>query len=245
MELTIIDDIRGRLLTDARYFYQQKWMVGTAGNLSAKLTDGSFWITASGKSKGELSLDDFVRIHLDGKVETPTPNLQPSAETAIHQLIYRLFPDSQACYHIHSIENNLVSRFVEGNILSLPPLEMLKGLGVWQENPNCIIEIFTNHLEVSRIAAEIEKRFTLTQPQIPALLIRDHGVTVWAASPKAARNYIELIEYIFRYMVGAGRLGMWFDCAVIEFRLRSTTSESRFTNREMRENNYWQLSTVN
>ena len=208
MELIIIDDPRKRLITDARYFYQQGWMVGTAGNLSAKLADGSFWITASGKSKGELSLEDFVRIHPDGKVEKSATNLQPSAETAIHQLIYRLFPNSQACYHVHSIENNLVSRFVEGNVLPLPPLEMLKGLGIRQENPNCIIEIFTNHLEVSHIAAEIEKRFTLTSPQIPALLIRDHGVTVWAASPEAARNYIELIEYIFRYMVAAARLGI-------------------------------------
>lgn len=208
MDLNITDDPRQQLMADARYFYQQAWMVGTAGNLSARLADGSFWITASGKSKGELSLDDFVRIHPDGKVETPTPNLQPSAETAIHQLIYRLFPDSQACYHVHSIENNLVSRFVERDVLPLPPLEMLKGLGVWQDNPNCMIEIFTNHLQVSRIAADIEKRFTVTPPHIPAILIRDHGVTVWAASPKVARNYIELIEYIFRYIVGVGKLGM-------------------------------------
>lgn len=208
MELTIIDDPRKQLIADASYFYQQGWMVGTAGNLSARLADGSFWITASGKSKGKLSLNDFVRIYPDGKVETSAPNLQPSAETAIHQLLYRLFPDSQACYHLHSIEGNLVSRFVEGDALPLPPLEMLKGLGVWQEKPNCPIEIFANHLQVSHIAADIEQRFTITPPQIPALLIRDHGVTVWAASPEAARNHIELIEYIFRYMVAAVRLGM-------------------------------------
>ncbi|MEJ1932635.1 methylthioribulose 1-phosphate dehydratase [Nostoc sp. NIES-2111] len=208
MTSSIIEDPRGQMMTDAHYFYQQGWMVGTAGNLSARLADGSFWITASGKSKGKLSLDDFVCIASDGKVKTSAANLQPSAETAIHQLIYRLFPESQACYHVHSIENNLVSRFVEGDALTLPPLEMLKGLGVCQENPNCSIEIFANHLQVSSIAADIEKRFSITSPQIPALLIRDHGVTVWAASSETARNYVELIEYIFCYMVAAVRLGI-------------------------------------
>nr|AQX77680.1 NocA [Nodularia sp. HBU26] len=199
-------DPRLQLIATARDFYQQGWMLGTAGNLSARLPDGSFWITASGKSKGELLLSDFVRIAPDGKLEASASNLQPSAETSIHQLIYRLFPESQVCYHIHSIEGNLVSRLVAGDSLPLPPLEMLKGLGIGQENPCCVMPIFTNHLEVSQIAADIENRFAVTPPQIPALLIRDHGVTVWAASGEASRNYIELLEYIFRYMVVASRL---------------------------------------
>lgn len=206
MNSLTIADPRSQLIATARYFYQQGWMLGTAGNLSVRLPDGSFWITASGKSKGELLLSDFVRIAPDGKVEASASNLRPSAETSIHQLLYRLFPESQACYHIHSIECNLVSRLVTGDSLPLPPLEMLKGLGVWQENPFHVIPIFTNHLEVSQIAVDIEKRFAVTPPQIPALLIRDHGVTVWAASGEASRNYIELLEYIFRYMVVASRL---------------------------------------
>ncbi|MBD2450987.1 methylthioribulose 1-phosphate dehydratase [Nostoc sp. FACHB-152] len=203
-----IADPREQLIATARYFYQQGWMVGTAGNLSARLSDGSFWITASGKSKGELLLNDFVRITPDGKVEASATQVLPSAETAIHQLIYRLFPESQACYHIHSIESNLVSRFVEGEALALPGLEMLKGLGVWQENPCCVIPIFVNHLQVAQIAVDIEQRFAVTTPQISALLIRDHGLTVWASSLEAARNYIELLDYIFRYMVAALELGI-------------------------------------
>jgi methylthioribulose-1-phosphate dehydratase len=195
---------RLELISTARYFYQQGWMVGTAGNLSARLPDDSFWITASGRAKGELELGDFVRIHSNGQVEELSPDLKPSAETAIHQVIYTLFPEAMSCYHVHSVEANLVSRFVQGNNLPLPSLEMLKGLG-WQDNADCHMPIFTNHLQVSRIAEEIKERFTTTPPQLPALLIRDHGVTVWASSAKTARNYIELVEYIFRYMVAARR----------------------------------------
>lgn len=205
-----IADPRFELIDAARYFYRQDWMVGTAGNLSARLADDSFWITASGKAKGELSTNDFVRVALDGTVlERASTQIKPSAETIIHQAIYSLFPATQACYHVHSIEANLASHFTNKDYLSLPPLEMIKGLGVWEETPQVAISVFENHLEVSQIAAEISDRFSTTIPQISALLIRNHGVTVWANSLASARNYIELIEYIFRYMVAARQVGIF------------------------------------
>lgn len=81
-------DPRLELITTARHFYQQGWMLGTAGNLSVRFPDGSFWITASGKSKGELLPTDFIGIYPDGRVEKSSPELKPSAETAIHQVVY-------------------------------------------------------------------------------------------------------------------------------------------------------------
>ncbi|MBD2183453.1 methylthioribulose 1-phosphate dehydratase [Aerosakkonema funiforme] len=204
-------DPRSDLIAAATQFYKQGWMVGTAGNLSARLPDGSFWITASGKSKGELQISDFIRVGNDGKIlERSHSDLKPSAETEIHQVIYQLFLEAEACYHVHSIEANLVSRFVEGDNLPLPPLEMLKGLGIKAENPSCFIPIFANHLDVGKIATEICDRFYIYPPQIPALLLRDHGVTVWANSTETARNYIELVEYIFRYMVVACQVNIQY-----------------------------------
>ncbi len=202
-------DPRLTLISTAGHFYQLGWMVGTAGNLSTRMPDGSFWITASGRNKGQLSLDDFIRISPDGTViEQPVPDARPSAETSIHQAIYSLFSEAQACYHVHSIEANLVSNFTTGDSLPLPPLEMLKGFGVWEENPKVVMPVFANHLEVPQIARDIEERFKAAPPSINALLIRNHGVTVWASSPEVARNSLELAEYIFRYMVAARNAGI-------------------------------------
>lgn len=202
-------DPRLTLISTAGHFYQLGWMVGTAGNLSTRMPDGSFWITASGRNKGQLSLDDFIRISPDGTViEKPVPDARPSAETSIHQAIYSLFSEAQACYHVHSIEANLVSNFTTGDSLPLPPLEMLKGFGVWEENPKVVMPVFANHLEVPQIARDIEERFKAAPPSINALLIRNHGVTVWASSPEVARNSLELAEYIFRYMVAARNAGI-------------------------------------
>lgn len=202
-------DPRPTLIAAAGHFYQLGWMVGTAGNLSARLPDGSFWITASGRQKGQLNIGDFIRIAPDGTVlEQPSPDVRPSAETSIHQVIYSLFPNAQACYHVHSIEANLVSLFTDGDALPLPPLEMLKGLGVWEENPKLVMPVFANHLEVPRIASDIYERFKNAPPSLSVLLIRNHGVTVWASSPEAAHNYLEIAEYIFRYIVAARNVGL-------------------------------------
>jgi methylthioribulose-1-phosphate dehydratase len=211
--ISIKSDPRFELCEAASHFYKQGWMLGTAGNLSVKLNDGSFWITASGKSKMELDIEDFVRIYPEGVTNAIAPELKPSAETSIHQVIYDIFPEACACYHVHSIEANLVSNFVEDDDeLPLPPLEMLKGLGIWEENPNCTMPLFTNHFHVPKIAEDIRNYFQSRNqnkhPQVPALLIRNHGITVWANSPKTAFHYIEVAEYIFRYMVAARKVGV-------------------------------------
>lgn len=199
-----MNDPRPDLIAAARQFYQLGWMVGTAGNLSARMPDDSFWITASGKSKGQLTEKDFVRVSLEGEtLESLDPNNRPSAETSIHRSIYSLFPLAKACYHVHSIEANLASTINTGDKLPLPPLEMLKGLGVWEENPQVVMPVFANYLEVPRIAAEILDRFQVSPPDVPALLIVNHGVTVWGNSTLEAQNHLEIAEYIFRYLVAS------------------------------------------
>lgn len=202
-------DPRPNLITAAQQFYQLGWMVGTAGNISARMPDNTIWITASGKSKGKLTPADFVRINMEGEIiATDNPQNRPSAETSIHQAIYALFPEAKACYHVHSVEANLVSRFVEGDNLPLPAIEMLKGLGVWEENPRVSMPVFENYLEVQKIAAAIRLRFQTTPPDIPALLILHHGVTVWGQSPEKAEHYVEVAEYLFRYLVASHQAGL-------------------------------------
>ena len=201
-----MSDVRNDLINAAKYFHDRGWMWGTAGNLSARDTDSNYWVTASGKSKGELTSHDFIKMQMDGTWEPTQSGNKPSAETSIHHAIYSLFPDAKACYHVHSVEANLVSNFTPEDTIELPPLEMVKGLGIWDENPTCKLPLFANHLSVPKIAADITDRFSQLPPTIPALLIRNHGITVWANSTQQARNSIEIIEYIFRYMVLAKQI---------------------------------------
>lgn len=126
-------------------------------------------------------------------------NAKPSAETSIHQAVYKAFPDANACYHVHSPECNILSNQAQEGMLQLPESEMLKGFGFFKKEAS--IPVFENHCKVPEIADEMAKFFKTQKLDIPVTIIRNHGVTVWANSDEQARNYVELIEYIFKFMV--------------------------------------------
>jgi methylthioribulose-1-phosphate dehydratase len=196
-------DLRSQLIQHAHEFHQRGWMLGTAGNLSARLAEDSFWITASGCSKGELTLEQFVCVSNTGDVLVrPTPNAKPSAEASIHQAIYALFPEVRACYHVHSVPATLLSSQSNDDLM-LPAIEMIKGLGIWEAEPAVKLALFPNHSRVPQIADDISARFQQQAPDVPACLIRNHGITVWGASPEEARNRVEVIEFLFQYLIAA------------------------------------------
>jgi methylthioribulose-1-phosphate dehydratase len=204
-----LDDPLDLLADVARLFYGRGWMAGTAGNLSLRLEDGSFWITASGKLKGRLRREDFLRVAPGGEVlERGRTEDRPSAETSLHDVIYRLVPEARACFHVHSIPGNVAARLAEGGSLRLPPLEMIKGLGIWEEEPEVALAVFPNHAHVPRIAEEVAARFAAEPPRVPGFLIRDHGLTAWGRDSDAALNHVELFEYLFGFLSSARTAGI-------------------------------------
>jgi methylthioribulose-1-phosphate dehydratase len=204
-----LDDLspRAALTEIARDFHARGWMSGTAGNLSAREDDNHFWITASGKPKGRLNEDDFLLVRVkDGAViEKRVAADKPSAETAIHRVIYAQFPDARACLHGHSVATCLAAdRTKKGaKALRLPAIEMLKGFDIWQQNPKVDLPLFENHLDVAKIAKEIEARFKKAKPAVTALMIRAHGPTVWGAGLQQAYNRFEILDFLLRYAISS------------------------------------------
>jgi methylthioribulose-1-phosphate dehydratase len=204
-----LDDLppRAALAEIARDFHARGWMAGTAGNLSARADDDHFWITASGMPKGRLDELDFLLVRVtDGEVvERVRPDNKPSAETSIHRALYALFPGARACLHGHVVTAAIVAdRAKKGaKSLRLPAIEMIKGFDIWQQNPKVELPLFENHLEVAKIARDIETRFKKTRPAVTALMVRAHGPTVWGASLQEAYNRFEILEYLLRYQAQA------------------------------------------
>ncbi|GAB4512942.1 MAG: methylthioribulose 1-phosphate dehydratase [Sulfuricaulis sp.] len=198
---------RAALAEIARDFHARGWMAGTAGNLSVREDDNHFWITASGMPKGRLEEIDFLLVRLkDGEViERVRPDNKPSAETSIHRAIYVLFPTARACLHAHIVQAGIAAdRAKKGaKSLRLPAIEMIKGFDIWQQNPKVDLPLFENHLDVAKIAKDIETRFRKTKPAVTALMVRAHGPTVWGASLQEAYNRFEILEYLLRYQAQA------------------------------------------
>lgn len=193
--MSALSDPRPRLATIGRRFYERGWMWATAGNLSARADADSFWITASGVCKGELAPEDFLRVALaDGRVLEGGPGRKPSAETAIHRAIYETQTAAGACLHGHSVDAILASRGRDPVVL--PRVEMIKALGVWDDGTPAALPVFANHPEVASIGRAVEV-FLRDHPRpLPALIVRDHGVTAWGHTISDALRHFEAAEFL-------------------------------------------------
>jgi len=196
------------LIRIAGHFYQKGWMVGTSGNLSVRVSPDMFLITASGRPKGLLSKDDLVLVRgLDLPLANSSDRQKPSAEVSIHQAVYSGVDEANAVFHVHSVESNIVSEWAIDHAVLLPPLEMLKGFGVMDPSSGYRVDVLENHLDVAQIAFDLRRLLSNTsrfnEGRLPAFLIRHHGLTVWGKDVMDAFHRIELLEYVFRFMVTA------------------------------------------
>jgi methylthioribulose-1-phosphate dehydratase len=199
--------IRDHLAQVGSGFYQRGWMLGTGGNLSAREADGSFWITASGVLKGRLGGGDFLRMSVDGEILEAPPGTKPSAETCLHQAIYAWDPNQRACLHVHTVATNVATRLFPGDV-PLPPIEMVKGFGIWEENPRVSIPVFDNPVDVSKIGEAVRARFAIDPPAVPVFLIRDHGLTAWGRTLDEAANRVEVAAFLLDVLVEGRRTGV-------------------------------------
>ena len=187
----------------AAVFYRHGWMLGTGGNMSIR-TDEGFVITASGRHKGELAPGDFVRCDDEGTAHATDPT--PSAETSVHQAIYRTRPNAGAVYHVHDVHAALCSeRDAAEGATTLPDIEMRKGLGIAPDAGAAQVPIISNHDHVPEIATDVEE-YLAGQPRalLPAVNGRGHGAYVWGPTPNAARRHIECLAYLFEFSWKSG-----------------------------------------
>jgi len=196
------DQARKALSALGKDFYNRGWMYGTSGNLSCRVEDEQakdmLAITASGVDKGNLKKEDILVY--SPKAGVPEGRLRPSAETSIHDAVYRARPEAQAVLHVHTVESTIYSMtaVAEGSPpqLSLSGYEMIKGLGVWEPGVTIQIPVFENHGDVPRIAEDIYS-FLIENPHaLPVFLIRGHGLTSWGKDIIQARHHLEIGHFL-------------------------------------------------
>ncbi len=183
-----------------RLFYGRGWSVGTSSNYSIVLQKDplELLITASGKDKGHLTADDFVRVN---KKAQPVITGQPkcSAETWLHVTAAQQ-PDVGAILHTHSVWGTLLSdHFFEDGGFWIEGYEMLKGLeGVRTHEHRQWVPIYENTQDIERLAADIKPQFIKPKrPPFHGFLIRKHGLYTWGRDLFAARRHVEIFEFLF------------------------------------------------
>jgi methylthioribulose-1-phosphate dehydratase len=193
------DDVE-RLREVGRYFHCRGWSVGTSSNYSVVIGRAplELIVTASGKDKGKLTSEDFVRIGPDGAPLYPG---QPksSAETLLH-VVAAAQEGVGAVLHTHSIWATLLSEwFHEQGYVEISGFEMLKGLsGITTHDTTIRIPIFDNTQDIPVLADEVQRRMSDVQsPLKHAYLIHQHGTYTWGQDVDEAVRHIEILEFLF------------------------------------------------
>jgi methylthioribulose-1-phosphate dehydratase len=181
-----------------QYFANRGWFPGTSGNLSMKLAHAPlvFAVTASGKDKTKITTEDYLFVNQESQPVELT-HLKPSAETLVHSVVYQKVADAGAVFHVHTIQNNVVSElYGDQGYFEIQNQELIKGLGIWEEGAAIRVPIVENYADIPKLAAEIEK---VLDPRIPGVLIRNHGIYAWGNNDFEAKRHLEAFEFLFEY----------------------------------------------
>jgi methylthioribulose-1-phosphate dehydratase len=200
------DDAVEAIITSGRRLDSRGLAPATSGNYSVRLTDGRIAVTVSGRHKGRLTRNDVMLVDSEG---VALEGKRPSAETPLHTVIYRIFPDVHAVLHVHSVPVVALTRHLpEATGLRLEGYEMLKAFpGITTHETTVDVPVFENSQDVPTLAREVARRLSAGSIYSPAYLIRGHGAYGWGKDLEEAERVIEGLEHLLSCEIEAIRLG--------------------------------------
>ena len=183
------------LVSACHWIGAKGWAPATGGNMSVRQDAEYCLLSASGKDKGSLTHEDFIQVEI--ATNCVPSGRKPSAETGLHTLIYRLFPQAGAVLHTHTVNSTVLSRVEKGNALLLSGYEMQKTLAGQDTHLNTVaIPLFDNDQDIAALAQRIEVAHAETPLQY-GFLLRGHGLTCWGKDVNEARRHLEGLEFLF------------------------------------------------
>jgi methylthioribulose-1-phosphate dehydratase len=189
-------------------FARRGWFPATSGNLSARVSAPGdpllLVVSASGRDKEAMTAADFVLV--DDVFRPVEPgDLRPSSETVVHAHIYQA-TGCGCVLHVHTVGNNLIAeRFFSQGEVMLRDLEMIKGLDIWEEAAEVRVPIVENLFKLPALAEAVAER--MTDPSVPGVLVRRHGLYAWGANPFEAKRHVEAFEFMFEYLLRVAPTG--------------------------------------
>lgn len=178
---------------------ERDWFMGTSGNLAIKVNSSpvEFLVTASGKDKRKQTDEDFLLVDQYGRPVGET-NLKPSAETLLHVEVYSR-TQAGCSLHVHTIDNNVISEvYGDRGEIRFQGQELIKAFDKWEEDAVLKIPIIPNHAHIPTLAKAFSEHVT---GDTGAVLIRNHGITVWGRNAFEAKKILEATEFLFRYQL--------------------------------------------
>lgn len=199
-----VQEAGAALAAEASRFSGYGWMRGTSGNLSIVLDRDPLVlaVTASGLDKSELTDRDVVLIDADGEALDSDDPRPPSAEAGLHAHIAAR-TGAGAVFHVHAFDAVVAGHRWPGGV-EIRDMEMLKGIGHRAHDETVTIPVIANDQDMRVEAARFDEVYvaaTAEVPEVPALIVANHGMYAWGADVAAARRHLEITEWLLRFAV--------------------------------------------
>ena len=98
-----VDNPEAAVLDAAKEMLRRGLVEGTAGNISARRSDGNLVVTPSSVDYGDMQLDDLVLVDPEGAVLQAAQGRAPSSEMKLHLACYQAFDDIGSVIHSHPV----------------------------------------------------------------------------------------------------------------------------------------------
>ncbi len=186
-------EIKLGLIETSRALIRKGLTVGTAGNLSARLPDGTIVLTPSSLDYDLMTVDDLVVTDLDGNVVEG--HRKPTTEKTLHLECFKLYPHVGAVIHCHPLYATMFA------VTQQPIPAVIEEFIIYVGGDvPCAPYRTTGSDDLGRVAAEsLDGKF--------ATLMANHGLLVAGANPDKALHVAELVERTAQVMWGAMQIG--------------------------------------
>jgi 3-dehydro-4-phosphotetronate decarboxylase len=160
---------------------------GTSGNISVRIDDAHFAISASGSCLDQLSPETIVACEIDG--DGWQGDGRPSVETGMHRTIFQRRPDVGAVLHTSPFHTTLVAC----SAIELDTRAMTDTV-YYLPRATRVPFYFPGTSQLAEAAGEAAAAHDV-------LLLQNHGALVAAPSLASAVNVTEVLEYLCRMLV--------------------------------------------
>lgn len=191
--MTVSSLIVNKIVEIGRNLYQRGLIVGTDGNISARIDAEHVAITRSGVCKGRLSKNDIIVIDMGGNYNSDHGT--PSSEANMHTFLYKKRPEINACVHAHPPYATAFA--VAGIPLDQPVL------------PEVLL--FVGSIALTEFAfpgtTDVARSLESTVADHNAFLLKNHGLVTVGDSLDEAYFRLETIEHYAGIYYRAKTLG--------------------------------------
>lgn len=186
--------LRESVIRVAQELVNRRLVVGTQGNVSARLDSSSFLLTPSGMAYHGLMPEDLVVVDLAGNVVIG--RRKPSIELELHRLIYSTRSDVGGVVHAHSTYATAIA------ITRQPLPAVTDTLAVRNRGPVNVASYAPSGTK------ELARNAVTALGDARCVLLANHGILSTGRTVEDALALLEVVEQVAQMYVSSHSVGV-------------------------------------